>query len=403
MPLIPLADAQAHVMAALPRLDTERVPLSQSLGLVLASSVVSEEEVPPFANTAVDGFAVRSADVADPPVELQVIETIAAGSAPTREVGPGQASRIMTGAPVPAGADAVVMVERTEPVGGPGDRVRVLEAVTEGAGIRGVGEDVHAGDLAVEASTVLGAAHVGVLATLGCTEVEVVRRPRVGVISTGDELVADGSPLAPGQIRDSNRPMLIALCRAAGFQAIDLGLARDDESVIESALRRAVGECDAVLSSGGVSMGDFDFVKAVLDRVATMRWMQLAIKPAKPFAFGMLDGVPVFGLPGNPVSSLVSFELFARPGIRAMAGHPEPYRRRLPGVAGADMRRRADGKTHFVRVRIHSGDDLALVAHPVTGQGSHQLTASAGADALAVLPDGEGVRTGGALELIPLN
>jgi molybdenum cofactor synthesis domain-containing protein len=403
MPLIPLADAQAHVMAALPRLDTERVPLSESLGLVLASPVVSEEDVPSFANTAVDGFAVRSADVAGPPVELRVIETIAAGSAPSREVGAGQASRIMTGAPVPAGADAVVMVERTEPVDGPGDRVRVLEAVAAGAGIRGVGEDVPAGDLAVEASTVLGAAHVGVLAMLGCTEVEVVRRPRVGVISTGDELVVDGSPLAPGQIRDSNRPMLIAMCRAAGFEAVDLGRARDDESVIESALRRAVGECDAVLSSGGVSMGDFDFVKAVLDRIATMRWMQLAIKPAKPFAFGMLDGVPVFGLPGNPVSSLVSFELFARPGIRAMAGHPEPYRRRLPGVAGVDMRRRADGKTHFVRVRIHSGDDLALVAHPVTGQGSHQLTASAGADALAVLPDGEGVRAGGAVELVPLN
>jgi molybdopterin biosynthesis enzyme len=150
-------------------------------------------------------------------------------------------------------------------------------------------------------------------------------------------------------------------------------------------------------------MGDFDFVKAVLDRIATMRWMQLAIKPAKPFAFGVLDGVPVFGLPGNPVSSLVSFELFARPGIRSMAGHPEPYRRRLPGVAGADMHRRADGKTHFVRVRIRSGDDLALVAHPVAGQGSHQLTASAGADALAVLPDGDGVRAGGAVELIPLN
>jgi molybdenum cofactor synthesis domain-containing protein len=403
MPLIPLSDAQAHVMAALPRLDVVTLPLAEALGLVLAAPVVSAEDVPSFANTAVDGFAVRSPDVADPPVELRVIETIPAGSAPVATVASGEASRIMTGAPMPAGADAVVMVERTEPVGDGEDRVRVLEAVVAGAGVRGIGEDVRAGELAVEVGTVVGPGHVGVLAMLGCTEVAVVRRPRVGVISTGDELVADGSPLAPGQIRDSNRPMLLASCRAAGFEAVDLGLVPDDEAAIERALRSAAADCDAVLTSGGVSMGDFDFVKAVLDRIAEMRWMQLAIKPAKPFAFGMLDDVPVFGLPGNPVSSLVSFELLARPGLRAMAGHGEPFRRRLAAVAGEDMLRRSDGKVHFVRVRLESGDRAALVARPVSGQGSHQLTASAGADALAVLPDGDGVRAGDPVELVPLS
>jgi molybdenum cofactor synthesis domain-containing protein len=403
MPLIPLADAQALVMASMPRTEVVHRPLSDVLGLVLASTLTSREDVPAFANTAVDGFAVRALDVAEPPVELRVIETIPAGTAPTRSVGAGEASRIMTGAPVPEGSDAVVMVERTEVVEGSDDVVRVLETVAPGAGVRSAGEDLRAGDEAVAAGTVLGAGHIGVLATLGCVEVEVLRRPRVGVISTGDELVDDGSPLGPGQIRDSNRPMLLALCRAAGFEAVDLGLAADDESVIEASLRRGVAECDAVLTSGGVSMGDFDYVKAVLDRIAAMRWMQLAIKPAKPFAFGMLDGVPVFGLPGNPVSSLVSFELLARPGIRATAGHTEPFRRTLAGVAGSDMPRRSDGKTHFVRVVLESGAGASLVARPVSGQGSHQLTASAGADALAVLPDGVGVGAGDPVELIPLD
>lgn len=402
MALIPLSEAQQHVMSRLPRLDATEVALSSALGLVLAEDLRAGYDMPPFANTAVDGFAVRAADVASVPVELQVIETIAAGSAPALRVGVGEASRIMTGAPVPDGADAVVMVERTEAVTGDGDRVRVLEPVAVGAGVRLPGEDVRAGDVAVTAGTVLRPAHIGVLAMFGATAVKAVRRPRVGVMSTGDELVSDGSPLQPGQIRDSNRPMLLALCEAAGFEGVDLGLVRDDEAAIEGGLREASAGCDAVLSSGGVSMGDFDFVKAVLDRIADMRWMQLAIKPAKPFAFGMMGEVPVFGLPGNPVSSLVSFELFARPGLRLMAGWSQPYRRLLAGVAATDMRRRADGKTHFVRVRIDSGPDGTLLASPAVGQGSHQLAATAGADALVVLPDGEGLSEGDPVVLHPL-
>ncbi len=402
MALIQLPEAQEHVMGRLPRLDSAEVELGSALGLVLADDLRAAYDMPPFANTAVDGFAVRAADVASVPVELQVMETIAAGSAPARRVGAGEASRIMTGAPMPGGADAVVMVERTEPASDGGDRVRVLEPVAAGAGVRLPGEDVRAGDVAVAAGTVLRPAHIGVLAMFGATAVKAVRRPRVGVMSTGDELVSDGSPLQPGQIRDSNRPMLLALCDAAGFEGVDLGLVRDDEAAIEGCLREASARCDAVLSSGGVSMGDFDFVKAVLDRIAEMRWMQLAIKPAKPFAFGMMGEVPVFGLPGNPVSSLVSFELFARPGLRLMAGWSQPYRTLLAGVAATDMQRRADGKTHFVRVRIDSGPDGTLLARPAVGQGSHQLAATAGADALAVLPDGEGLSEGDPVVLHPL-
>ena len=205
----------------------------------------------------------------------------------------------------------------------------------------------------------------------------------------------------PGQIRDSNRHMLLALCDRAGFDGIDLGLIRDDEAAIEAALVGAARSCDAVLTSGGVSMGDFDYVKAVLRRIGDMEWMQVAIKPAKPFAFGSIDRTPVFGLPGNPVSSLVSFELFARPGLRAMAGYPDPQRLRLPAVAGEDLARRSDGKEHFVRVSLER-DGNRLVARSTGGQGSHQLAASAGADALAVLPDGDGIPAGGALELVLL-
>jgi molybdenum cofactor synthesis domain-containing protein len=408
MPLIPLRDAVEHVLGRVRRLDEVDVALLEAPGLVAAESVTAPEPVPPFDNTAVDGFAVRAADTVGAPVELDVVGTIAAGAAGAPAIPGGGAARIMTGAPMPPGADAVVMVEDSEPAGP--DRVRLLATVTAGQHVRPAGDDLPAGAVAVAGGTVLGPAHVGLLATVGRTRVRVVRRPRVGVISTGDELVDDGSPLARGQIRDSNRVMLLALCRRAGVEGVDLGLVRDDEDAIEAALRAAAGSCDAVVSSGGVSMGDYDYVKAVLDRIGDMAWMQIAIKPAKPFAFGTIGTgpggggreVPVFGLPGNPVSSLVSFELLARPGLRAMAGWAEPRARRVPGVAGTDLRRRVDGKVHFVRVGL-SVRDGALVAVPTGGQGSHQLAASAGAEALAEVPDGEGIAAGSPVDLLLLD
>ena len=243
----------------------------------------------------------------------------------------------MTGAPLPPGADAVVMVEDTE-VTEDGRRVRIDRPAVLGDAVRRAGDDVHKGDLLFPAGTELRPAVVGVLASVGLASVRVVSRPRVGVLSTGDELVEDGGPLGPGQIRESNRTMLLGAVGQAGCTPIDLGLVRDDEAALEAVLADAAVRCDAVVTSGGVSMGDFDIVKAVLGRLATMRWMQIAIRPAKPFAFGLLSGpdrpVPVFGLPGNPVSSLVSFELLARPALRQMMGHrharpaPRPRRRR---------------------------------------------------------------------------
>ena len=400
--MIPLHEALEHVLSRVPPQPEVVLPLADALGLVTSDDVVAGERVPGWDNTALDGYAVRSEDVAVPDAVLDVVATVAAGDPGDVPVGPGQAVRIMTGAPVPPGADAIAMVERTTSLDD-GRRVAVEGTIAAGTGIRRAGDDVEPGDVVVRAGTVLRVAHLGVLASVGATTVAVRRRTRVGVLSTGDELVEGGAPLARGQVRDSNRLALLALCRDSGFDAVDLGLVRDDEAAIESTIRRGAADCDALLTSGGVSMGDFDYVKAVLGRIGDMRWMQIAIKPAKPFAFGLVDGVPVFGLPGNPVSSLVSFELLARPGLLHGAGRTELHRRTVRATASEDLRRRPDGKVHFVRVAVAQDDALGFVAGSAGGQGSHQMTAMAAADGLAVLPDGDGVAAGGPVDVILLH
>jgi molybdenum cofactor synthesis domain-containing protein len=349
-----------------------------------------------------DGYAVRADDVPGPKTVLRVTGTVHAGAVFDGSVGAGEAVRIMTGAPMPAGADAVVMVERTEPVDG-GTRVEIEGAVRPGENVRRAGDDVQPGDTVLAAGSVLGPAALGVLANLGIAEVVAHPRPRVGILSTGDELVEGPVALRPGQIRDSNRPALLAAAAASGFETVDLGLVPDDEHAIEEALRRGVASCDAVLSSGGVSMGDVDLVKVVLDRIGDMRWMQISIRPAKPLAFGVVGDTPVFGLPGNPVSSLVSYELFARPGLRKRAGFTDLDRPRVRAVAAEALPRRPDGKIHFVRVRCDLTADGRYQAASAGGQGSHQLTALAHANALGVLPDGPGVEAGADLEVILLD
>jgi molybdopterin molybdotransferase len=397
--MIPLADAQKLVLDRCPRLPVRDIALDDLLGAVLAVGVRANEPVPPFANTAMDGFAVRAADVADPPVSLRIVGTVAAGDDPALEVGPGQAARIMTGAVIPVGADAVVMVERCVVEG---DRVTVDVPVPIGNHIRPVGDDIAAGTDVFGPGTVVGPGHLGVLASVGAFSVAARPLPRVGVLSTGDELVEGPGPLSPGKIRDSNRRTLLALLTRAGIPTVDLGLAPDNEDQIEAALRRGAEQCDAVITSGGVSMGDYDYVKAVLDRIGDMSWLQIAIRPAKPFAFGTLGGVPVFGLPGNPVSSMVSFELLARPGLLAMQEHPEPLPAMVVGVADEDLLRQADGKILFMRVTASAEGDGRYHVRSSGGQGSHMLWAMAKADALAVIPDGEGVRAGGDVDVLLL-
>ena len=408
--MIPLDDAVAHVLAGCPPLPPVRMAATDALGCVLAADVVAREPVPPFANTAMDGYALRAADVAAVPVTLPVVAEVAAGRQAPRPLQPGEAMRIFTGAPIPEGADAVVMVERTERRDG-GKAVEIQVSVDPGNHVRAVGEDLHAGQRVFGAGDELTPARLGVLASLGIEEVEAHPRPRVGVMSTGDELVVGSGPLQPGQIRDSNRPALLALVAHSGFDAVDLGRVADDEAAITAGLERGAAACDAVLTSGGVSMGDIDLVRVVLDRIGRMRWMQVAIRPAKPLAFGVIragDGggrhVPVFGLPGNPVSSLVSFELFARPGLRRLGGHPHPrlQRPRLRATADEALARRPDGKVHLVRVVATAGERGVLHVRSSGGQGSHQLAAMARANALAVVPDGDGVRLGGQVEVILL-
>lgn len=399
--MISLDEARAHVLDRVAPAAPRPVPLAEAAGLVVATDITADEAVPPFANTAMDGFAVVAADTIDAPVTLDVVGTVAAGAAGDRPLGRGQAMRIMTGAPMPPGADAVVMVERTVH-DETADTVRVEITVPEGNHVRGAGEDVRPGDRLFPAGTRLRAGHLGVLASVGIRTVEAVPRPVVGVVSTGDELVDDGGPLRPGQIRDSNRRTLLTLVEESGFTAVDLGLVPDDEGAIERVFRAGADRCDAVLSSGGVSMGAFDYVKVVLDRIGEMRWMQIAIKPAKPFAFGTVGGTPVFGLPGNPVSSMVSYELFARPALRRMAGLSEIHRPTRVAVSADALGRHDDGKVHFLRVAGGPDPHGRWRIHKLGGQGSHQLTAMAEATALAVVPDGVDVVAGDEVEIIPL-
>ena len=345
---------------AVPAARAAMVALREALGLVLAADVIAGEDVPPFANTAMDGYAVRAADTGEPcagaadgwsPISRP-------GTRATMPVGPGEAIRIMTGAPMPDGADAIVMVERTER---DGDRRR------DHLGRRDRGRSRARPPAAMCArasrSSTPGRcsspAHLGVLASLGFADVPAYPQVR-GRRDLHRRRAPRGSGRArPGQIRDSNRPMLLALVAEAGAEPIDLGIGRDDEAAVTAMFRDAAASCDAIITSGGVSVGDYDVVKAVLGQLGVLEWWQVAIKPAKPLAFGLIDGTPIFGLPGNPVSSHVSFELFARPALRQMMGHARRTRPAggRPRSRGPRCARRADGKLYLDRVRVHYEDD----------------------------------------------
>jgi molybdopterin molybdotransferase len=397
--MIELAEARRQLLAACPVIRPVELHVADAAGCVLAADVSAATAVPPFDNSSVDGYAVRSADVqaasAERPVRLGVQGTVLAGTVADTGVEAGSTWKVMTGAPLPDGADAVIMVERSsasreQPLGAPGDTVELYAPARPGAGIRRTGSDVAAGEQVLTAGVVLRPAHLGVLASVGVQKVSVYPRLRVGVLVTGDELVTDGAPLLPGQIYESNRAMLMALVRQVNCEPIDLGVARDDLAGLQSRLAGAIAECDVVLTSGGVSMGDADPVKAVLERLGRLNWLQVAIRPAKPFAFGVLDGPTLLlGLPGNPVSSLVSFELLAAPALRHMMGRSEPFPTTVRAIADADFGApHHDGRTGYLRAIAEFGPDGRLHVRPVARQDSHQLSASAGANALAQVPSG---------------
>lgn len=397
--MIPLERAQTLILDAVSPLEPRAFAARDARGLVLAQQVVAVEPVPPFANTGMDGYAVRAADT---PGRLRVVGDLPAGHAPTTPVGPGEAIRIMTGAPMPDGADAVVMVERTRP---DGDGV-VVEAAKVGEHVRAAGGDVEAGAVVFEPGTMLTPAHLGVLSSLDVHEVRCHPRPRVCVISTGDELVDTPGALQPGRIRDSNRPMLLALLAEAGCDPVDGGIVGDDEAAITEAVMHAAGTSDVLLTSGAVSVGDYDFVKVVLERVAkerggTYAWSQVAIKPAKPLAFAMLGAVPAFGLPGNPVSSRVSFELFARPALRKLGGRADVLPEPVIATALSPMPRTPDGKLHLDRVLVQVRGGRYVCARQGL-QGSNVLSGMAAANGLALIADGDGVHAGDEVPVILL-
>jgi molybdopterin molybdotransferase len=382
---ITVAEAREIILGAIRPLGAEKVAIPESLGRVLAESVGSPWDIPPLDNTAMDGFAVRAADVAgasvDRPAILEVIEDLPAGRIAARTVAAGTAIRIMTGAPIPAGADAIVRVEDTR---SEGTKVRILAAVPPGEHIRCAGEDVREGEKVLEAGAVLGPAAVGMLASLGRAFVLVTQRPRVAVLSTGDELVDVDGDRRDGRIIASNSYSLAAQVRECGGIPVSLGIAPDAQEAIEARLRDAMG-CDVILSSGGVSVGDHDFIKDVLRSLGSdMKFWRVAMKPGHPLVFGLLGGRPTFGLPGNPVSCMVSFEQFVRPALLQMMGHRSLFR----PVVRARLRetlRQKPGRTTFVRAVV-TREGNAFSVRSTGTQSSGALTSMLRANGLLVFP-----------------
>jgi molybdopterin molybdotransferase len=400
---IDVDDARQRILAAFRPLPMTRVPLHEALGYVLAVDIVAGTSVPAFPNAAMDGFAVRVADIVaasrDHPAILRVIAEAAAGYTSMMAVMPGAAIRIMTGAPVPSGADAVVRFEETEEGAsgrrcGPGDTVEIYTVAKAGENIRPVGEDVSTGETVLAAGTHVRPAEIGVLAALNRTQVTVHRRPQVGILATGDEIVDVGEPLGPGQIRNSNAPMLAALVTRCGGEAVPLGIARDTEDDLHGRLAQADG-LDLLLTTGGVSVGDYDLVKQVLQAEGRIDLWEVRIKPGKPLAFGYLGGTPVLGLPGNPVAAAVAFEQFARPAIRRMLGHRVLE---IPTVTArlAGRVENRGGRRHFVRVAV-AASAAGYTAHVAGSQGSGVLSTLAKANGLLVVPEDVPVAEDGAL------
>jgi molybdopterin molybdotransferase len=379
--MIPVEEALEVVLREARALPGEDVGLEEALGRVLAEDVASDVDLPPFDRVAMDGYALRAADVPTAPVALDVIGEVRAGQWPDLTVGPGQAARIMTGAPLPAGADAVQQVEKTQPLDE--FRVTVLAGVVSGANVARRGSEVRAGDIVLALGRAIDPSAIAVLASAGKARVRVARKPVVALLVTGDEIVDVGVRPGPGQIRNTNGPAVAAQARLAGADVRLLGVAPDRQDAIVEALRAGLA-ADVLVVSGGVSAGDYDLVEpALLDLGATFLFTRVAIKPGAPLVFGTCGQALVFGLPGNPVSTQVTFDLFVRPALLKMQGARILARPRVEVELLGAVGNRAGRRSHVpARVRFEGG---RLVARPVRSMGSGDLAAHARANALVVI------------------
>ena len=401
IPPLPAPEAQERILHDLVPLPEAWTPLEEALGFALTSDVIARRTQPPWDNSAMDGYAVRSADVARTPVTLPVVAVVHAGDQPTRPVGPREAVRIMTGAPVPPGADAVVMQERTRALPGPGlGQVEIQETAAPRQNVRDAGEDARAGQLLLAAGTVLGIPELALLAAQGMTFVRVPRRPRVAIVATGDELCrVDEEP--NGRIVDTNSIAIAAAVRRAGGIPVVLGIAPDRPEDVERLIRAGLDH-DVVLTSAGASVGEHDHVRPALERLGVaMDFWRVAIRPGKPLAFGRRGASRVFALPGNPASSLVTFELFVRPALLRLGGRPSPLPVPVRARSGMDLKKNR-GLAHFIRVvlRWREGDPWA---DPLPTQTSGALRSTVTATHLLHFPiDAMSIGRGDPVELLPV-
>ncbi len=389
-PLLP-RDAALTILTHVRRQPSLRVPLDEALGGVLAEDVVSPLDVPAWTNSAMDGYAVRGADVTGAseatPRRLQVIEQLPAGAFPTRRIEPGTCARIFTGAPLPEGADSVIRQEDTD---GGSENVTIFKDRDVGVNIRRVGEDIRRGQTVLPEGTELEAAALGVLASLAVANPMIYRRPRIGIMGSGDEIVDIDQPdliLSGRKVASSNTHTLLALVRRAGGEPVNLGIARDSRESLREHLLRA-RECDLLITTAGISVGEHDYVREVLSELgADLRFWKIRMRPGAPVGFGLLGEIPWIGLPGNPVSTMVTFELFVRPAIRRLAGRRLPFRRSVPVVV-AEPIKLGPKLQHFLRAVVTPGNGLPEAR--LTGpQGSGILTSMVLANALLVIPEGQ--------------
>ncbi len=398
--LIDYAQAVRLVLENTARLPVAWVPLMDARGLALAEDIAARFDSPPFDNSAVDGYAVRSADAAEAGRTFEVVDEAPAGRPARRSVGEGEAIKIFTGGVIPEGADAVVMVENTS---GWGEEFELKKATTPGSNLRAAGEDVREGDIMLRAGTEIGAPEIALAATQGYGELPVYRRPRVVVLSTGTELVEPGTrDLSPGEIFDSNSFALLAQAREAGADARRLYAASDDADILKSAMEEALASADVVVTSGGVSVGEKDLVKGtLLDLGVEQVFWGIKLKPGKPVFFGTREGARFFGLPGNPVSAMVCAELFVRPALMKMMGRKDRHRPHIEVYFDEDVENKF-GRMHAIRVTLNR-TERGWRAESVGAQGSGLVSSLTKADALALIgPESEGVRAGEPVEAIVL-